>query len=200
MMGVLNEFAENLIERVTLSKYQVSINSKISAVSTNQVKGVSPKELSRVLKIDLQSSKRTLKNTSQRMKRSKNLTFHRRYGTNDRMLRYQHLREYFYMDSMIALARSGTTTRRNKCMQLFVTDRGFVFVCPLNNKRDVPHALRLFFENMGVPDVIVCDQGKEQVEGESLKLLRDSGTMLRTLEPNTPWTNQTKRYIGMFKQ
>ena len=73
MMGVFNEFAENLIERVALSKYQVSINSEISAVSMNQIKGVSPEELSRVFRIDLQSSKRTLKNTSRRMKRSKNL-------------------------------------------------------------------------------------------------------------------------------
>ena len=38
------------------------------------------------------------------------------------------------------------------------------------------------------------------MEGESLKLLRDSRTMVRTLEPNTPWENQAKRYIGMFKQ
>ena len=93
------------------------------------------------------------------------------------------------MDTMFALARSGATTRGNKCMQLFVTDRGFVFVCPLKNKRDVPHALHLFFKKVGVPDAIVCDQGKEQVESESLKVLRDSGTMVRTLEPNTPWAN-----------
>ena len=95
---------------------------------------------------------------------------------------------------MFASARSGVTTRGNKCMQLFVTDRGFVFVCPLKTKRDVPHALRLFFKKVGVPDAIICDQGKEQIEGESKKLLRDSGTIIRRIEPNTPWANRAERY------
>ena len=80
------QFAENVVERVALSKYQVSIKSKVSAVSMNQISGASPEELSRVIRIDLQLSKRMLKNTLQRMIRSKNLTLHRRYCTNDRML------------------------------------------------------------------------------------------------------------------
>ena len=194
------QFAENLVERAALSKYQVSIQSKISAVSMGPVNGISPEELSKVFRIDLGTAKRTLRNTTQHLKRSKNLTLHRRYRTNDRMLRYQHLREYFYMDTMFASVRSGATTRGNKCMQLFVTDRGFMFVCPLKNKRDVPHALRLFFKKVGVPDAIICDQGKEQIEGESQKLLRDSGTIIRRIEPNTPRANRAERYVGMFKQ
>lgn len=193
-------FAENLVERVALSKFQKSVQSKVAAISMQQVKGVSPEELSRVFRIDLQTAKRTIKNTSQRLKRSKNLTLHRRYRTNDRMLRYQHIREYFYMDTMFASAKSGVTTRGNMCLQLFVTDRGFVFVCPLKAKRDLPHAMRLFFKRVGVPDAIICDGGKEQVQGETGKLLRDSGTMIRRIEPNTPWANRAERYIGMFKQ
>ena len=64
----------------------------------------------------------------------------------------------------------------------------------------MPHALRLFFKKVGVPDAIICDQGKEQIEGESQKLLRDSGTIIRRIEPNTSWANRAERYIGMFKQ
>ena len=65
------------------------------------------------------------------------------------------------------------------------TDRGFVFVRPLKTKRDVPHTLSLFFKKVGVPEAINCDQGKEQIEGESMKLLRGSGTIIRRIEPNT---------------
>ena len=126
-----SKFAENLVEHVALSKYQVSVRSKISAMSMGTINGVSPKDLSKVFRIDIPTAKRTLQNTSQRLKRSKNLSLHRRYRSNDRMLRYQHLREYFYMDTMFATSKSGATTRGNTCLQLFVTDRGFVFVCPL---------------------------------------------------------------------
>ena len=194
------QFAENLVERVALSKFQGAIGSKTSAISMSKPKGISPEELAKVFRIDLPTAKQTLRNTSQRLKRSKNLTLHRRYRTNDRMLRYQHLREYFYMDTMFASSKSGKTTRGNMCMQLFVTDRGFVFVCPMKAKRDVHYALRLFFKKVGVPDAIICDRGKEQIEGNSQKLLQDSGTIIRTIEPNTPWANRAERYIGMFKQ
>ena len=104
------------------------------------------------------------------------------------------------MNTMFASNKSGATTRGNKCMQLFVTDKGFVFVCPLQRKGDVPQALKLFFRKVGVPDAIICDQGGEQVGGESRKLLRQCGTVVRRLEPNTPWSNRAERYIGMFKQ
>lgn len=194
------QFAEDLVERVALSKYQLAIGSKVSMVSMDSVKGINPHDLARVFRIDLPTAKRTVNNTSQRLKRSKNLTLHRRYRTNDRMLRYQHIREYFYMDTMFASSKSGATTRGNKCLQLFVTDRGFVFVCPLRTRSDMHHALRLFFKKVGVPDAIICDQGKEQIEGRSQQLMRDSGTMIRRIEPNTPWANRAERYIGMFKQ
>ena len=38
------------------------------------------------------------------------------------------------------------------------------------------------------------------MEGDSQKLMRDAGTTVRRIEPNTPWSNRAERYIGMFKQ
>ena len=70
------EFAENLVECATLSKYQVSVQSKISAISMGPMNGLSPEELSKVFRIDLGTAKRTLRNTTQRLKWSKNLILH----------------------------------------------------------------------------------------------------------------------------
>ena len=193
-------FASDIVQKAALSKYQMSVKSKISAVSMDSTKGMSAEDLSKVFRIDMETAKRTLKSTSQRLKRSRNISLHRRYSSNDRMLRYQHIKEYFYMDTMFASIKSGKTTRGNTCLQLFVTDKGFVFVCPLRRKGDVPQAMKLFFRKVGVPEAIICDQGREQVQGESLKLMRESGTMVRQIEPNTPWSNRAERYIGMFKQ
>ena len=60
--------------------------------------------------------------------------------------------------------------------------------------------MKLFFQKVGVPEAIICDQCREQVQGESLKLMRESGTLVKQIEPNTPWSNRAERYIGMFKQ
>ena len=69
----------------------------------------------------------------------------------------------------------------------------------MKRKADVPYALKLFFKKVGVPDAIICDQGREQICGNSRKLMRESGTVVRQIEPNTPWSNQAERYIGILK-
>lgn len=193
-------FASDIVERTAISKFQSSMKSKVSAVSVGGNIGIKAEDLAKVFRVDLKTAKQTLLNTTQYLKRSKNPSLHRRYSSNDRMLRYTHLREYFYMDTMFASQKSGATTRGNTCLQLFVTDKGFVFVCPMKRKSDVPFALKLFFKKVGVPDAIICDQGGEQIGGDSKKLLRESGTVVKQIEPNTPWSNRAERYIGIFKQ
>ena len=75
------------------------------------------------------------------------------------------------MDTMFVTGKFGHTTRSNTCLQLFVTDKGFVFICPLKTKGDVPYALKLFFKKVGVPDAIICDQSKEKTMDKSIKLM-----------------------------
>ena len=162
--------------------------------------GISAQDVAKVFRVDLKTAKQTLQHTTQYIKRSKNPSLHRRYSSNDRMLRYTHLREYFYMDTMFASQKSGPTTRGNTCLQLFVTDKGFVFVCPMKQKAHLHYALKLFFKKVGVPDAIICDRGGEQIGGESKKIIQDSGTVIRQIEPKTPWSNRAERYIGIFKQ
>ena len=121
------------------------MGSRISAVSIGGKMGISVEDLAKVFRVDLDMAKRTLQNTTQYMKRSVNPSLHRRYSPNDRMLRYSHIQEYFYMDTMFASQKSGATTRGNTCLQLFATDEGFVFLCPMKQKADVPYVLKLFF-------------------------------------------------------
>ena len=57
-----------------------------SANHAEAPKGISADQLSKVWKIDLDSAKRNLDVTTQRCKRSDDLTLSRNYSTNDRML------------------------------------------------------------------------------------------------------------------
>ena len=85
--------------------------SEVSAAHAEPTKGVSAKQLSKLWKIDLESAERTLKITSQRRKHDSELSLSRNLSTHDRMLSCGHT-----------------------CMQLFVSDKGFVFVVPMKSK------------------------------------------------------------------
>jgi hypothetical protein len=54
--------------------------------------------LSKVWRIDLKMARKTLGITSQNCARIDNLALSRNYSTNDRMLRYKRLNEYFFME------------------------------------------------------------------------------------------------------
>ena len=85
-------------------------------------------------------------------------------------------------------------------MQLFVTDKGFVYVVPLRTKGDVLRAVKQFAKEIGAPDAIVCDHSREQTSQEMKRFLSDIGTSLRILEEGTPWANRAELYIGLIKE
>jgi hypothetical protein len=87
-------------------------------------KGVDAVLLSKLWRIDLKQAERTREVTSQKVNRPDDPTLSRNYRTNDRMLRYKRLDEYFYI------------FRSKTCCQLFVTDKGFVYVVPMKLKSD----------------------------------------------------------------
>ena len=163
-------------------------------------KGVSAQQLSKVWRIDLETARRTLEVTTQHVKRSENPNLSRNYSTNDRMLRYKRIREHFFMDTFFASKKSGKSSRGNQCMQLFVTDKGFIHVVPMKSKSEVPKAVKMFAKEIGAPDAIICDPAGEQTSRELRLFLHQIGTTLRALEEATPWANKAKLYIGLIKE
>ena len=170
-----------------------------SAVHTNKPKGITAEHLAKVFRIDLSTAKNTLRVSSQRLKRDRNVSLSRRFPSNDRMLRYKHLREHFFMDTFFVGKKGGPSLRGNTCMQLFVTDKGYIFLVGMKSKSEVPQAMKLFFKQIGVPDAVICDRSGEQTSQAMLDLARDVGTTIRQLEANTPWANRAELYIGILK-
>ena len=176
-----------------------------SAASANNPRGVKPEHLSKIWHISHEEAKATLDATSQRSIRTENPKLARNYGTNDRMLRYRRVNEYFFMDTFFATKRRknktyGTSTRGNTCCQVFVTDKNFVYVVPMKSKREIPQALKQFAKAVGAPDALICDFSGEQNSDEVRRFLSDIGTTLRALEEGTPWSNKAELYIGLLKQ
>ena len=171
----------------------------VSATHANPRKGVDAEHLSKIWRIDLETARRTLEVTTQRSNRVDNPTLSRNYGTNDRMLRYKRLDEYFFMDTFFATKKAGKSTRSNTCCQLFVTDKGFVYVVPMKSKAEVLQAVKQFAKEVGAPDALICDAAGEQTSQAMRKFCTEIGTTLRALEEGTPWANKAELYIGLIK-
>ncbi len=173
----------------------------ISAAHGIRHQGVDAAHLSKVWRIEHKDAERTLEVTDQRAVRQDNPKLARNYGTNDRMLRYKHIKEYFYMDTLFATSKTGKSERGHTCCQLFVSDKGFVHVVPMRSKGEVLQAMKEFAKEVGAPDAFICDASGEQTRSlEVRRFCRDIGSTLRALEENTPWSNKAELYIGLLKE
>ena len=190
------ELLDELYEAVQVGS--VDINN-IMAAHASRAQGVSAEHLAKVWKISIEEARRTLDVTRQSLVHKPDPKLARNYGTNDRMLRYKHLDEYFFMDTLFATAKAGKSSRGNSCCQLFVTDKGFLDVIPLKSKSDVILALKEFAKRIGVPEAIICDASGEQSSHDIRRFCQEIGTTLRYIEEGTPWANKAELYIGLVK-
>jgi hypothetical protein len=116
------------------------------------------------------------------------------------MLRYKRIREYFFIGTFFATKKAGKLSRNNTCCQLFVTDKGFVYVVPMKSNNEVLQALKQFAKEVGAPEAIICDAARDQTSQELRRFCNDIGSTLRVLEEGTPWANKAKLYIGLIKE
>ena len=176
------------------------IDCLMASITGSFASGVSPEHLSKVWRISHEDAKRTLANTSHLSRRPTYPELSKNYGTNDRMLRYKRIKDYFYMDTFFATKKGGKSSRGHTCCQLFVTDKGFVYVVPMKRKGEVLLAMKQFAKEIGAPDAFVADMSGEQMSREVKAFCNEIGSTLRALEEGTPWANKAELYIGLLKE
>ena len=84
-------------------------------------------------------------------------------------------------------------------MQLFVSDKGYVFVVPMHSASEFTQALRMFAKEVGVPMYLIANPHPSQKSKEVRQFCHKIGTTLRLLEESTQWANRSELYIGLFK-
>lgn len=206
-------FASDLFERAALSKYGMSIGAthgtlhedddlfvtEAGATHASQPKGVTAKELSKLWRIDHDTAVRTLEVTTQRKKQDGHSSLSRNFTTNDRMLRYRRINSFFFTDTFFVTAKA-RSSRGNKCMQIFVSDKGFVYVVPMKSKSEFADALRMFAKEIGVPEALIVDPSGEQTSRKVKSFCHQAGVTLRILEEGTQWANRAELYVGLMKE
>ena len=127
-------------------------NFMASTAQAGKTRGVDPNHLSKIWRISHEDAQRTIDVTTQTFTRTDDPTLSRNYSTNDRRLRYKRIKDYFFMDTFFATKKGGQSSRSHTCCQLFVTDKGFIYVVPMKKKSDLLHAIKQFAKEIGAPD------------------------------------------------
>ena len=160
---------------------------------------VSPEFISKIWSIREDDANRVLEENTHLRKQSAANDLSRRIGTSDRRTRYKRLRSHFFTDTFFVDKRA-TTKEGFTCMQLFVSDKGFVAVYPMKSKGEFVDALKLFCKEIGIPYRLVMDPSGEQTSAKAKKTMSDLGIQSQFLEESTQWANRAELYIGLLKQ
>ena len=104
------------------------------------------------------------------------------------------------MDTFFATKKGGQSSHGHTCCQLFVMDKGFLYVMPMRWKSEVLQAIKQFAKEIGVSTSIIADMSGEQMSYDVRKFCNNIGTTLWALEEGTPWSNKAELYIGLLKE
>ena len=76
-------------------------------INTSRPRGVTPEHLSKIWLISPEDARRTIDTTTQTSVQTQDPTLSHKYGMNNRMLRYQRIQSYFFMDTFFATKKGG---------------------------------------------------------------------------------------------
>ena len=119
----------------------------------------------------------------------------------------QTVERFFFMDTFFVTrntsgkkkGRKTTSERGHTCCQLFVTDKGFIYVVLMKTKKEVPQIVKQFAKEIGAPGAIICEGATEQTSGALREFCHKISTTLWVLEEGTPWSNKAELYIELLK-
>ena len=85
-------------------------NFMASTAQAGKPRGVDPKHLSKIWRISHEDAQRTIDVTTQTSTRKDDPAISRNYSTNDRMLRYKRIKDFFFMDTFFATKKGGQSS------------------------------------------------------------------------------------------
>ena len=91
-----------------------------STTQAGKPRGVDTKHLSKIRRISHGDAKNTIDVPTQASIRKDNPNLSRSYSTNDRMLRYMRIKDFFSMDTIFATKKDGQSSRGHTCCQLLL--------------------------------------------------------------------------------
>ena len=171
----------------------------VNSTTASPSKGISKTSLAKLWTISEKLADGVINNTTQLNRQSADNSLSRHFTTNDRMLRYKRINSIFFTDTMFVTDKA-KSTRGNKACQVYVSDKGYVAVYPMERASNFEASLNLFCKEIGVPLTLVADPHPSQTSHSVRRFCDQVGTTLRLLEKSTQWANRAELYIGLLKE
>ena len=108
--------------------------TSVGFMTAGHPRGVTVEMLSKIWLIDTKMAESTLQVTTQFNQNGENTSLAGNLGTNDWMLRYRRVKSHFFTDTFFVTVKSRSTMGFS-CMQIFVSDKGFVKVYPMRSEK-----------------------------------------------------------------
>ena len=178
---------------------EIQTSGEVSSLIAKESEHATAERLSKAWNIDYDTAKDTLSKNSMYSPRNVNKDLSRNISTNDRAMRYKHLNDNVFMDTMFATKKALKSSRGNTCAQIIVTDKGYIGAYPMKTKGDAIHSLKTFCKDVGIPIAVICDPSGEQSSNSMKTFIQDVGSRLRLLEQGTQWANRAELVIGQLK-
>jgi hypothetical protein len=176
-----------LADLYNTNKYHNKCECFLGEIGMRYKAGADASTLAKNWGIGIQAAKRTRLVTTQRgIIRIVHPILTKQYKTNDRQLQYRLLSVILYTKTMYSTILS---RQDNKAAQILCTDFGVVRAFPIKNEIEAHDALSLLFHRYGVPNVMIMDGPRAQVEGQFRRKLNDAGCHIKKTEPHTQSSN-----------
>jgi hypothetical protein len=184
-----NSLLQEMMRHVHISE----VNMSSLTADMRDGGGVYVATLAKNFGIGIEAAKRTRLMTTQRgVTRMIHPSLSVRFRKNDRQLRYRRLPVTCFTDTMFSNYKS---RQGNKAAQVFCTANGWTRAFPMAKLKDAHEALSQLFHRDGVPNVMVMDEAKAQIQGGFWQKLREAGCHIKQTEPHTPKSNAAEGSI-----
>ena len=178
------EEVESTLKSVLNTEKLKHVEAKFSCTQSSRSRGVSKEYLSKLWLVPENLSKKSIEINTQLRRQSKDNSLPRNHTTNDRMLRCKSLESVFFSDTMFATKHK--STRVNQHWQVFVSDKGYVVVYPMNSQDEFDTSLRWFYKEVGVTVDLIVDAFSSQKKPRVKRFCDQVGTTLKILERTIP--------------
>jgi hypothetical protein len=136
-----------------------------AATSGARIPMVMPEELSKRWGISIQTSKNTMKVTTQRGMQYSTQPLHRRWRTGPAHLRYPILKTTVYSDTLFVTAKYRAGIGGDKCAQVFTTPFDHIRFYPMKLKAQAGEKLDQYVQDICKMEHLHTDGAKEEADG-----------------------------------
>eukprot|EP00957_Ditylum_brightwellii_P105545 8046166-Ditylum_brightwellii.AAC.2 len=161
----------------TLDGLEDEFMSELLAATAETPRGVLPDLIKKIWSISDEQAQDVVNSNTQLNHQTTDGLLSQQFSTNDMMPRYCQINSYFYTDTM-HMTKKEKSTCGNLHLQVFISDKGFIVVYPMERKSDFKDCLHQFCKEVGAPISLVVDPTGKQISKEVWKFCNQVGTTL----------------------